>query len=233
MRSASGRAIEPLFLRVRLLAGPTHKTLISYKDSSPSPMMAALYRVGVIVSASLARPPAQNVSMECRADPCKGLEPLVEAGMVVWPVGIALVAWGVGALPVLFTRSRHRVLGIRACLWTLGLLWGVLLAGFALLSHGRRVQAYAWALHASVGVLAAWRADHLRHAGLQRVAAWLGMSGVCWYAWQFGPQLGVAGWMSSGQAQCGWAAHLVACLACDVALWAAGLVGGGKIGTVY
>jgi len=179
--------------------------------------MAALYRVGVIVSASLARAPA-NVSMQCSSDPCKGLEPLVEAQQVVWPVGIALAAWGVGALPVFVTGSRHRVLGIRGCLWTLGLLWGALVAGFALFSSGRRVQAYAWALHASMGVLAAWREDHLRHAGLQRVARWLGMSGVCWYAWQYGPQLGVAGWLSSSQAQCGWAVHLLACLACDVVL---------------
>lgn len=179
----------------------------------------ALARVAVILSASLG--PSQNGTFEsCPVDPCKGLDPMVEVGMVVWPFGIALGAWACAGLPVFLMGSRNKVKGIQGCLWALGLLWAGLLGGFGLFVYDRRALAYAWALHASTGVLSHWRPKNIRFPGLQRMSVFFGVLGVCWYAWQLGAPLGVAGWQGAGQAQCGWAAHLMACLACDVLLWA-------------
>ena len=106
---------------------------------------------------------------------------------------------------------------------TLVLLWANLLVVFGLFTRSHRVQGYVWALHSCCGALHAWRPAPkvLRFPGLQRAAAAAGVAGICVFAWQAGPAVGVAGWAGPWQELCGWRVHLTACVGSE--LVAAGL----------
>ena len=176
-----------------------------------------LPKLALILSTSLAQ--TENITLtDCKLDPCSGLDAMVDEGHVLAPIVVAGVAWAVGSLPVFVLGSRHRVACIRSCLWVLLLLWMTLLTGSALF-YTSRIQAYVWVIHAVCGVLYSWNAKLFRYPGLQRLTVSLGVWCVSWYAWQYVPPLGITGWFSGGQAQCGGSIHLKACLGIDLALW--------------
>lgn len=162
----------------------------------------------------------QSQPSSCQ-DPCAELQHVTHT-VVLLPLGIALMFFLVGALPVLLFRSRYRVHGVRSCLWVLVGLWLQLVVTFAWFSVDR-AQAYAWALHASTYVLASWRPRDgvMPHPGLQRAVCLAGAWCVSLFAWQFGPPIGLAAWYRSSDALCGWKVHLTAVV--GVELFALGL----------
>jgi hypothetical protein len=173
----------------------------------------ALSRLSVIISSSLGRGPLPDASYyneTCGQDPCAGLQDLVSHGMVLVPLGVALVFYLVAALPAFVLRSRHKVYGVRSCLWVLIELWVHLVATHFIYSVDK-VQAYAWAVHASAYILSTWQPKKgaMPYPGLQAFASLAGVCGVGLFAWQWGPQIGLAAWNRNSDAQCGWKVHLM------------------------
>lgn len=188
-------------------------------------MGLVLPRLSVIVSSSLAQTlpgvPNRTVDHEGTCanllNPCTELHDSVNHTMVLVPFGIALLFFTVGALPVMLLRCRHRVLGVRSCLWVLIELWVHLMATHIMFRFDR-AQAYVWALHAAVHVLASWqpRRGVMPYPGLQRAVSLAGVCAVAVYAWQYGPPVGLAAWYSRTDAQCGWKVHLTAVIGMEL-----------------
>ena len=158
-------------------------------------------------------------------DPCAELQKSVSHSVVLFPLGIALIFFIVGALPTLLSRSRYRVLGVRSCLWVLIELWVHLTISFLwFMLKGDRAQAYVWALHSSTHVLASWqpRKRVIPYPGLQSFASLAGCACVALFAWQFGPPVGLAAWNRRSDAQCGWAVHLTSVIGVELVEWGLG-----------
>ena len=158
-------------------------------------------------------------------DPCAELQDSVSHLMALIPLAIALMFFIVGALPTLLLRSRHRVLGVRSCLWVLIELWIHLLISYTwFMLKEDRAQAYVWALHAAAHVLASWRPRTrvIPYPGLQTLASLAGVGCVALFAWQFGPPVGLAAWNRRSDAQCGWAVHLTAVIGVELVAWGLG-----------
>jgi hypothetical protein len=159
------------------------------------------------------------------SDPCAELQSLVNHAMLLIPFGITLLFFIVGALPVLFLRSRHRVYGVRSCLWVLIELWVHLLISYSWFTFkGDRAQAYVWVLHASAYILATWQPKKgiMQYPGLQKAVSLAGIGGLGLFAWQLGPPVGLAAWYRRSDAQCGWAVHLTAIIGVELIGWLLG-----------
>ena len=166
------------------------------------------------------------VNETCSMRPCEALQGAVKSiYFILIPVGIAVIAWGVGCLPTMVLRSKTKVQGIKQCLWVLVSLYLHMFISCMWYKSGDRVQAYVWILHSSCQVLASWGQRYLLYQGLQRVSVCLGVLLISGFAWYFGPPLGLAGWHSGVQAQCGLSSHLVAVLGVEFVGWGVGVVG--------
>jgi hypothetical protein len=135
--------------------------------------------------------------------------------MVLIPLGIALFFSIVRAIPILIFRSRHKVQGIRGCLWVLIQLWVHLIITYLFFLFDKP-QAYVWALHSASYILTTWQSKRDIYPGFQRLASLLGVWCVGLFAWQFGPPVGLAAWYSKSDAQCGWKVHLTAVLGVEL-----------------
>jgi hypothetical protein len=145
--------------------------------------------------------------------------------MVLVPLGIALLFLIIGALPTLLLKCRHRVHGVRSCLWVLIELWIHLLLSFIWFTlRGDRAQAYVWAIHSAAHILASWQPKRgvMPYPGLQKAASLAGIAGLGLFAWQFGPAVGLAAWYRRSDAQCGWAVHLTAVIGVEFVGWVLG-----------
>lgn len=180
-----------------------------------------LPRLSIIFSSSLARhnilyePTVLNRTEAC-SNPCAELQASVNHGMVLMPLGIALLFFVMAALPVVLFRSRYRVYGVRSCLWVLIELWVQLILTHVLFTVDK-AQAYVWALHASAHILSHWQPKKgMPYPGLQTVASMAGVWCVGLFAWQWGPPVGLAAWQSKSDAQCGWKVHLTSVVGVEV-----------------
>ena len=175
-------------------------------------MRDVLPRLSIIISSSLARHenspniPNPNQTEVC-SNSCAELQASVNHGMVLIPLGIALLSLTMAALPVILLRSRCRVYGVRSVLWVLIELWVQLIITHALFNFDR-AQAYVWALHSSAHILSHWPKKGMPYPGLQTVASLAGVGCVGLFAWQWGPPVGLAAWQRNSDAQCGWKVHL-------------------------
>lgn len=151
---------------------------------------------------------------------------------LVAPFALALSAWACTALPTLILRGSNQAQGVRACLWPLLLLQLHLILARLAFPHNP-VWAYAWALHASAGVLSGW-APPRRALAFQALQPWLAGAGValiCLFAWNTGAPAGLVRWRTGAYSQCGWAAHLVAGVGVDVLTGILGPLGSLVIGS--
>lgn len=157
-------------------------------------------------------------------DPCATLSVSVTRGMVLVPLGLALLFLAAGAFQMLAVQGRRRAEGVRGCLAVLLRLWVHVLLAFLYWFEHDRAQAYAWALHSSVYLLSVWQPRAVPQLGM--LTCWAGVAGVCVFAWQFGPPIGLAAWNRSGDALCGWRVHLVAMVGVELVELGAGLAQG-------
>jgi hypothetical protein len=160
-----------------------------------------------------------NMSSVCSA-PCSSLGARLGPRHLVTPCFIALCAWSVASFPTLVLRSRHKVRGVRSCLWQLILLWVglVVSSGFSMRD---RVGGFVWMLHSSTQALTAWsppkRVLVFQWARFPLCA--LGALAICRFAWSSGAPASLIRWHTGAQSLCGWSAHLCAVLGVDVVAW--------------
>lgn len=153
--------------------------------------------------------------------PCPLLGASLRPDHIIAPCLIAFAAWLGVSLPTLLMHGRHRVAGLRHCLWPLLLLWLNLLISYHLFRY-MRVWGYAWSLHACAQVLVTWSPGRQAAplAAPLRGLAVAGAVAVCAFAWQSGLSASLIHWPTGAYSQCGGAGHLLAVLGVDLVLWA-------------
>ena len=184
--------------------------------------MDILGKLSVILATTLSATNSSEFEVfveQCTDTPCQSVEARIAQREVLMPFAIALAAWLVASVPAVVFKGSSRVLGIRCCLWALVRLWIGLLLALYLLSSRYKAQAYVFALHYTVNLLGSWRLPRkaLAYPNLQRFISLIGASAVSTFAWQAQVPVGLAAWY--GQANCGWAVHLTACLNVDAMAW--------------
>ena len=214
-RSSGSVFIPHVDYTVDMLMGRLGPTLGFASSPGPAPPPSHAANTGVNAS----RGGLGNLSSVCSA-PCSTLGARLRPQHLITPCIIALSAWSASALPTLVLSSRHKVRGIRSCLWQLVLLWLGLVIGSGL-SMRDKVWGYAWMLHSSAQALAAWSPPKrvLVFQWAQPSLCALGTLTVFLFALSSGAPASLIRWHTGAQSQCGWSAHLAAVLGVDIVAW--------------